>query len=220
MPAHLTGKAPGTWPCPPFGHRLHVWDLKFSLYLYMSLFFLLFAPVGLFPLVCTFWVSLHDWHLLKGQGEFVSLANFTNILQEGFFWNSLGNTMNILLLSATPQLIGALFIATVLDQNLRAKTFWRMSMRVLLPYIVTPVAVGEILANMFGEDPGGPQRNLQTTVLYLWEMGFQRNNFGKASAIAWLLFLIIVIIGLVNLSILKRIASADTKKPRAQGKCK
>ena len=40
--------------------------------------------------------------------------------------------------------------------------------------------------------PGGPQRQYQTTVLYLWDMAFNRQNFGKASAIAWLLFLIIV----------------------------
>ena len=40
--------------------------------------------------------------------------------------------------------------------------------------------------------PGGPQRQYQTTVLYLWDMAFNRSNFGKASAIAWLLFLIIV----------------------------
>lgn len=324
--------APPTGAVFPFRHRLSAWDQKFSPYLYISPFFLLFALVGLFPLLYTFWVSLHDWHLLKGQGEFVGLANFTNVLQDRFFWNSLGNTMSIFLLSAIPQLIGALFIAAVLDQNLRAKTFWRMS--VLLPYVVTPVAVAVIFTNMFGEDPGlinnllgnfgiepikwrtdtlpshiaiatmvnwrwtgynalillaamqavprdiyesaaldgagafrrffsitlpsirptmifviitstigglqifaeprlfdptdpgGPQRNFQTTVLYLWEMGFQRNNFGKASAIAWLLFLIIVIIGLINFSLSRKIASADTKKPgnraqrRAEGKRK
>ncbi|GAA3403382.1 carbohydrate ABC transporter permease [Pseudarthrobacter polychromogenes] len=306
-------------PKPTFKQRLNVFDVKASPYLYIAPFFILFALVGLFPLVYTFVVSLFDWHLLKGQGDFVGLQNFTEVLQDRFFWNSLFNTVSIFLLSAIPQLAVALFLAAVLDQNLRAKTFWRMS--VLLPYIVTPVAVAMIFTNMFGEqyglinnvlgnfgldpvmwksetlpshiaiatmvnwrwtgynalillaamqavprdlyesaaldgagalrrffsitlpsirptmvfvvitstigglqifteprlfDPataGGSQRQFQTTVLYLWEMAFQRQNFGKASTIAWLLFLIIVLFGVINYLISRRIATADAAKP-------
>lgn len=309
---------------PTFRQRLRVWDVKASPYLYISPFFLVFAVVGLFPLLYTFFVSLHDWHLLKGQGDFVGLANFTDVLGDRFFWNSMGNTFSIFLLSAIPQLAVALFLAAVLDQNLRARTFWRMS--VLLPYVVTPVAVALIFTNMFSEqyglinnllsnlgiepilwktdtlpshiaiatmvnwrwtgynalillaamqavprdiyesaaidgagafrrffsitlpsirptmifvvitstigglqifaeprlfDPvvaGGAQRQFQTTVLYLWEMAFQRQNFGKASAVAWLLFLIIVLVGVINFLISKKIATADTKPRRPRSK--
>ena len=74
------------------------------------------------------------------------------MLQDRFFWNSLFNTVSIFLLSAIPQLVVAAIIAAVLDQNLRAKTFWRMS--ILLPYVVTPVAVAMIFTNMFGEQYG------------------------------------------------------------------
>jgi cellobiose transport system permease protein len=306
-------------PKPTWKQRLSVFDVKASPYLYVAPFFILFALVGLFPLVYTFVVSLFDWHLLKGQGDFVGLQNFVEVLQDRFFWNSLFNTVSIFLLSAIPQLAVALFLAAMLDQNLRARTFWRMS--VLLPYIVTPVAVAMIFTNMFGEqyglinnvlgnfgldpvmwksetlpshiaiatmvnwrwtgynalillaamqavprdlyesaaldgagavrrffsitlpsirptmvfvvitstigglqifteprlfDPataGGSQRQFQTTVLYLWEMAFQRQNFGKASTIAWLLFLIIVLFGVINYLISRRIATADAAKP-------
>jgi cellobiose transport system permease protein len=306
-------------PKPTWKQRLSVFDVKASPYLYIAPFFILFALVGLFPLVYTFVVSLFDWHLLKGQGDFVGLQNFAEVLQDRFFWNSLFNTVSIFLLSAIPQLAVALFLAAMLDQNLRARTFWRMS--VLLPYVVTPVAVAMIFTNMFGEqyglinnvlgnfgldpvmwksdtlpshiaiatmvnwrwtgynalillaamqavprdlyesaaldgagavrrffsitlpsirptmvfvvitstigglqifteprlfDPataGGSQRQFQTTVLYLWEMAFQRQNFGKASTIAWLLFLIIVLFGVINYLISRRIATADAAKP-------
>lgn len=298
---------------PTFRQRLNVLDVKASPYLYIAPFFILFAVVGLFPLGYTFFVSLFDWHLLKGQGEFVGLQNFKEVLQDRFFWNSLFNTMSIFLLSTIPQIAVALLIAAVLDQNLRAKTFWRMS--ILLPYIVTPVAVALIFANMFGEqyglinnileslgidrimwmdetlpshiaiatmvnwrwtgynalillaamqavprdiyessaidgagpfrrffsitlpsirptmifvvitatigglqiftepklyDPrtaGGTGKQFQTTVLYLWEMAFQRSNFGKAATIAWLLFLIIILFGLLNYLISRKIAT-------------
>ena len=39
--------------------RLSMADLKLSPYLYISPFFILFAIVGLFPLIYTFWVSMH-----------------------------------------------------------------------------------------------------------------------------------------------------------------
>jgi len=279
----------------------------------------LFAIVGLFPLVYTFVVSLNDWNLLSGPGQWVGFGNFVKEFHDELFWNSLFNTISIFLLSSIPQLIAATFIAAVLDQNLRTKTFWRMS--VLIPYVVTPVAVALIFSNMFspdgglvnhilaliGMDPiawkldtlpshlaiasmvnfrwtgynalillaamqavprdlyesaeldgagstrrffsitlpsirptmifviltatigglqifteprlydaasvtgGGAHRQFQTTVLYLWEMAFQRQNFGRAAAIAWILFLIIVMFGLVNFLISRRIASADSR---------
>ncbi|GAA1353189.1 sugar ABC transporter permease [Arthrobacter koreensis] len=312
--------APPVTARPTFRQRLSKWDMKASPYLYISPFFILFGLTGLFPLVYTFWVSLHDWHLLKGQGDFVGLSNFSNVLADGYFWNSMFNTFSIFLLSAIPQLVIAVLLAAVLDQNLRAKTFWRMS--VLVPYVVTPVAVALIFSNMFNQenglinnmlenagiggvrwqdgsfashvaiatmvnwrwtgynalillaamqavprdlyesaaldgagavrrffsitlpsirptmifviitatigglqifaeprlfDPvnaGGTQKQFQTTVLFLWELAFQRQNFGKASAVAWLLFLIIVLVGVVNFLISKKIATSDTRRPR------
>ena len=65
---------------------------------------------------------------------------------------ALRNTFSIFLLSSVPQLILALFIAAMLDRNIRAKTFWRMS--VLLPFVMAPVAVALIFSNMFGDNHG------------------------------------------------------------------
>ncbi|WP_245570900.1 carbohydrate ABC transporter permease [Glaciibacter superstes] len=300
-----------------FRQRLSRLDVKASPYLYIAPFFVLFALIGLFPLIYTFIVSLFDWHLLKGQGDFVGPGNFIAVLGDRFFWNSLFNTFSIFILSSVPQLVAAVAIAAILDQNIRGKTFWRMS--ILLPYIVTPVAVSLIFTNMFNEqyglinnilgaigldpvmwktetlpshiaiatmvnwrwtgynalillaamqavprdihesaaldgagairrfftmtipsirptmifviitatigglqifteprlfDPvtaGGSARQFQTTVLYLWEMAFFRQDFGEASAIAWLLFLIIVAIAIVNFFISNRIASAEAR---------
>ncbi|GAA1839174.1 carbohydrate ABC transporter permease [Agromyces salentinus] len=304
---------------PEFRRKLSRFDVKYSPYFYVAPFFVLFGLVGLFPLVYTFVVSLNDWNLLTGPGEWVGLENFTTELSSPLFWNSLFNTFSIFLLSAVPQLIAAVIIAAVLDQNLRAKTFWRLS--VILPYIVTPVAVTLIFSNIFGEKyglvnnmldvigldpvmwktetlpshiaiatmvnwrwtgynalillaamqavprdvhesaaldgagaarrffsitipsirptlifviitatigglqiftepklfnatssiPGGPQRQYQTTVLYLWDLAFNRQEFGRASAVAWILFLIIVAFGLLNFWLSRRIASSEAR---------
>lgn len=304
--------------------RLSRADVRYSPYAYVAPFFILFALVGMFPLVYTFVVALNDWNLLTGPGEWVGLANFQRELTDPLFWNSLFNTFSIFLLSAIPQLIAAVAIAAVLDQNLRAKTFWRLS--VIVPYVVTPVAVTLIFSNVFGEKyglvnnvlqyigmdpvmwktetlpshlaiaamvnwrwtgynalillaamqavprelyesaaidgagavrrffsitipsirptmifviitatigglqiftepklfnaassvPGGPQRQYQTTVLYLWDLAFNRQQFGRAAAVAWILFLLIVLIGLINFQISRRIASASAPRAKAR----
>ena len=301
-----------------FSQQVSKWDVKLSPYLYISPFFLLFALTGLFPLLYTGWVSLHNWNLIGGQGKFIGFENFGFVLGQPYFWNAVGNTLSIFLLSSVPQVVLALLIAAVLDANLRAKTFWRMG--VLVPFVVAPVAVGLIFNNLFadqfglvneflgllGLDPvrwhsdqlashfaiatmvnfrwigynaliflaamqaiprdvfeaatidgagrvrqflsvtvpmlrptvifvaitstigglqifdeprvfdqsglGGADRQWQTLTMYIWELGWGQRNFGRASAVAWLLFLMIVLIALVNFLLTRRIANQGGRK--------
>lgn len=293
--------------------RLSRLDTTGSPYLYIAPFFILFFVTGLFPLVYTGWVALHDWDQIMGQGPFVGLQNFADVLAGRSFWNALTNTVSIFLLSSVPQVLAALAIAGLLDHKLRAATFWRMG--VLLPYVVAPVAVALIFSNLFadrfglintllgtvGLDPvgwhsdrfashvaiasmvnfrwtgynalillaamqaiprdlyeaaaidgagglrrfvsitipmlrptmifviitstigglqifdeakmydqfgrGGSDGQWQTLTLYLYELGWNRADFGRASAVAVLLFVLIVLIGLVNFAVSRRIAS-------------
>jgi len=313
--------APGTQaPREPrriaFRQRAGRWDVKLSPYLYVSPFFILFAITGLFPLAYTAYVSVHDWHLIGGQGDFVGMANFVDIVQQPRFLTALRNTFSIFLLSSVPQVLGAIVIAAVLDANLRAKTFWRMG--VLLPYVVAPVAVSLIFSKLFADQSGlinsllgtvgidgirwhadvlsshvaiasmvnfrwtgynaliflaamqavprdlyeaavidgatrvrqflsitvpmlrptiifivitatigglqifdeprmfdqlgqgGSDRQWMTVTMYLYELGWgAQKSFGRAAAVAWILFLIIVVIGLVNFAITRRISSSS-----------
>src|SRR5436190_9430919 len=143
-----------------FGLRANLgrWDVKYSPYVFISPFFILFGLVGLFPLLYTSWVSVHAWDLLGGQGRWTGFDNFAFVLQQRQFWVALRNTLSIFLVSAIPQLIAATAIAAALDTNLRNKTFWRMS--VLLPFVVMPVAVTLIFGSMFGERYGLVNRTL------------------------------------------------------------
>jgi len=135
-----------------FGQRLSKWDVKLSPYLYISPFFIAFAITGLFPLLYTAYVSMHNWHLIGGEGDFVGFDNFAFELTNDKFWVAVRNTLSIFVISAVPQIILAITIAAVLDTNIRAKTFWRMG--VLLPFIVTPVAVAIIFSLLFANDTG------------------------------------------------------------------
>ena len=142
-----------------FGQRRSAWDLKFSPYLYISPFFILFAITGLFPIAYTAVISFMDWDLVRNSGHFIGFDQYAWVLSQPKFWVALRNTFSIFLLSSVPQLILAIFIAAMLDQNIRAKTFWRMS--VLIPYVMAPVAVALIFSNMFGDQYGVVNTTLQ-----------------------------------------------------------
>jgi cellobiose transport system permease protein len=135
-----------------FRHKINRWDVKLSPYLYISPFFILFGITGLFPLLYTAFVSLHKWSIIGGQGDFVGFDNFAFVLSHPEFWVALRNTLSIFLISSVPQIILALIIAAVLDSHLRATTFWRMG--VLLPYVVTPVAIAIVFSLMFSDQTG------------------------------------------------------------------
>lgn len=135
-----------------FGHKLSRWDLKLSPYLYISPFFILFAVTGLFPIAYTAVISFMDWDLVRNSGTFIGFDQYIYVLTQPKFWIALRNTFSIFLLSSVPQLILAVFIATMLDQNIRSKTFWRMG--VLVPYVMAPVAVALIFSNLFGDKYG------------------------------------------------------------------
>jgi cellobiose transport system permease protein len=127
-------------------------DVKGSPYLYVAPFFLLFAAFGLFPLVYTAWVSLHNWSLLSDNPTWIGLANYTHLFADSYFWNALRNTAQIWVMSTVPQLLLALLLAHVLNQRLRAPTFWRLA--ALLPNITSVAAVALIFAQIFGRDYG------------------------------------------------------------------
>lgn len=139
-------------PPPTWRQRLHHWDVKLSPYLYISPFFLLFLVIGMFPLAYTAYVSLYDWSLLSGKGDFVGLENYREVLDNPYFVKSVVNTVSIFLLSSGPQIVIAVVLAGLLDTQLRGKTFWRMS--VLLPFVVAPTAVAIIFGSMYGDRYG------------------------------------------------------------------
>lgn len=319
---------PSTTPDSPkrsaWRSGLTVLDQRLSPYLFISPFFLLFLVTGLFPIAYTAWVSLHDWDLILGQGEFIGVQNYTDVLESPNFGKALRNTFSIFLLSSVPQVIIAIVIAYALDTNLRARTFWRMG--VLLPYVVAPVAVSLIFAKIFADQSGlinalltstglpavgwhtdvlsshvaiatmvnfrwtgynaliflaamqaiprdmyeaaiidgagrarrffsvtvpllrptilfvvitstigglqifdeprmfdvagqgGASRQWMTMTMYLYELGWgPQVSFGKASAVAWLLFMIIVAVGVLNFILTRRIASTGSA-PRSTRK--
>lgn len=176
----------GVAPAPPrkprltFRQRLSVADVKWSPYLYIAPFFVVFGVVGLFPLLWTGYLSLFDRELLDAEGTFIGLGNYTELLRDSQFWNALVNTISIFVLSTGPQIVVAVGVAALLNTRLRMPTGWRVG--VLLPYVVSLVAVGLIFSNLFGTQYGMINNLLE--LVGLDRIDWQSNRFASHLAIA------------------------------------
>ncbi|RST06718.1 sugar ABC transporter permease [Streptomyces sp. WAC05374] len=126
---------------------------RWSPYAYIAPFFVLFAAFGLFPLLYTGWASLHRVELTAPTDmEWVGLRNFSRLLRDEFFWNALGNTVTIGVLSTVPQLLMALGIAHLLHHRLRGSTFFRVV--ALTPYATSVAAATLVFVLLYGRDYG------------------------------------------------------------------
>ncbi|WP_018656768.1 carbohydrate ABC transporter permease [Actinomadura flavalba] len=150
-PARTDRRARPAAKAPPRS-RLARFELKFSPYLFISPFFLVFLVFGGFPLVYTLWVSLHDWGLLSGNRDFVGLDNFAYLAGDGDFWRAVVNTVGIFLLATIPQLLLALGVAAALDRRMKASTLFRVGM--VAPLVTSTAAVAIVFTQIFDRDFG------------------------------------------------------------------
>ncbi|MET7741043.1 sugar ABC transporter permease [Streptomyces sp. NPDC005385] len=147
--ARTLATAPGRPPRPGVRFRRAGRLIPYS---FIAPFFVVFGLFGLYPLLYTFWVSLHRWDRLTGDGGFTGLTNFRDLFADPDFYTATFNTFSIFLLSTVPQLILALAVAWLLDRRLRARTTWRAL--VLVPQYVSVVAVALVFSQLFGRDFG------------------------------------------------------------------
>ncbi|MEU6404320.1 sugar ABC transporter permease [Streptomyces sp. NPDC046985] len=141
--------APGTPPSPGIRPRRAG---RLIPYTFIAPFFLVFGIFGLYPLLYTFWVSLHHWDRLTGDAGFAGLDNFRDLFADPDFYTAAFNTFSIFLLSTVPQLVLALAVAWLLDRRLRARTAWRAL--ILVPQYVSVAAVALVFSQLFGRDFG------------------------------------------------------------------
>lgn len=122
----------------------------------------------------------------------------------------------IIYLSALQSISKDLYEAATIDGAKKIHQFFYITIPMIRPMIIFTVIIStiggmQIFAEplMFSGLSGGSQNQGLTLTLYLYGEAFSRSSFGYASAIAWMLFLIIVVFSLVNILITRRIKSAE-----------
>jgi ABC-type sugar transport system permease subunit len=111
-------------------------------------YFLLYFAFSLFPVLFTFVISLTDWNGF-GEIKFIGISNYVRLFfQDPTFYQSLYNTVFVMVFSIPIQLALGLMVAVVLKDYFR-RTRNSFQLINFLPYITTPVAVGILFQILF-----------------------------------------------------------------------
>ncbi|WP_031040796.1 carbohydrate ABC transporter permease [Streptomyces sp. NRRL F-5650] len=131
-------------------------------------------------------------------------------------WTGYNALIYLAAMQAIPQ---DLYESAALDGASRWRQFIHVTLPSLRPTILFTVVVSTIGASqVFGEPllfdankgaSGGSQHQFQTLGLYLYEQGWVNQHLGRASAIAWAMFLILIVIGILNAVISRRLRASS-----------
>ncbi|MCT9142578.1 carbohydrate ABC transporter permease [Streptomyces violarus] len=131
-------------------------------------------------------------------------------------WTGYNTLIYLAAMQAIPQ---DLYESAALDGANRWQQFIHVTLPALRPTILFTCVVSTIGASqVFGEPllfdsnkgtSGGAEHQFQTLGLYLYEQGWVAQHLGRASAIAWTMFFILIVIGIVNYVISRRLRASS-----------
>ena len=128
---------------------------KLAPYAFIAPFFILFGVFGLFPLLFSVWLSLHQWDAAQGLAamQWVGLENYRYALTDPWFRQSLGNTLWFAVASGVPQHLVALPLAFLIHMTLRRSRNFVVG-AYFVPYVTSSVAIALIFTTLFSKDFG------------------------------------------------------------------
>jgi multiple sugar transport system permease protein len=122
-------------------------------------------------------------------------------------WRHMGYTA--LLVFAGLQMIPSyVYEAAEVDGSSELQTFWRITLPLLRPVlvmvlVVTMIGSFQVFDTIAVTTQGGPINATRVIYFYIYERAFTRFDFGYASAMAMVLFVILAIVSLLQLRLLR-----------------
>ncbi|HSU34329.1 MAG TPA: sugar ABC transporter permease [Propionibacteriaceae bacterium] len=157
-----------------------------------AIFALILAPNGLVDSLMQTWFGVQAPNFL-GSKNWAMPAVVLLSLWQGFGYN-------MLVFSAALDAVPASLVeAAAIDGAGARDRFFRIVLPLITPamffaVVLTLISAFQVFAQAYVLTGGGPGNTTTTLVLYLYEQGFRFYKLGFASAIAWVLFLIILLI--------------------------
>ena len=143
-------------------HRVLRWGYIFALPGLLA--YILFTA---YPLITTFWQSLHFIRGASNPWQFVGLQNYGDILNDDIFWRSLVVTLKYVLMTVPTGIVIAFFVSSTLQSLVKLQGFFRSLF--FIPSVAGIVVIGIIfgwiyepyngMLNMFFEAIGLPRLN-------------------------------------------------------------
>lgn len=155
------------------------------------------------------------WHS-NAFASHIAIAFMVNFRWTGY------NTL--ILLAAMQAIPGEYYEAATVDGAGRIRQFFSITVPGLKPTLIFVIITSTIGGLQIFDEPrmydqfgtGGANSQWLTISLYLYNIGWGEWNFGRAAALAWILFLIILAIGVINLFVTRSVVR-DTGSGRPRG---
>jgi multiple sugar transport system permease protein len=138
---------------PTFG-LAHVWrSVRESNpvgYLFTLPYVLFFAVFTAYPLGFAFYLTVHDWNIVRDVRPFVGTRNFERLFSDELFWKALMNTGVFLAVHIPAQIVIALLLSVILNQPLRARGFFRVAF--FLPFVTSGAIISLVWLRLYADD--------------------------------------------------------------------
>ena len=142
-----------------------------------------------------------DWHADKWS-SWIAISTMVN-------WRWIG--YNALIYLAAMQVVPRdLYEAAAIDGASKARQFWSVTVPMIRPAVLFTVIVSTIGGMQLFTEPlifgqggfaisGGSLRQFQTLSMYMFEKAFRDFDYGYGSAVAWMIFVLIMLLTVINL---------------------
>jgi cellobiose transport system permease protein len=152
-----------------------------------------------------------QWHK-EVLPSHVAIATMVN-----FRWTGYNALIFLAAMQAIPR---DYYEAALIDGAGRIRTFFSITIPQLRATIIFVVITSTIGGLQIFDEPrmydqygtGGADSQWLTITLYLYDIGWGQWNFGRAAALAWILFLIILAIGVINLLVTRRVVRDEGRR--------
>jgi multiple sugar transport system permease protein len=114
---------------------------NWSAYLFLTPGLIHFAVFTLFAVGFAFYISFHEWNIIKPDKPFVALENYQRLFQDPRFLRSVINTLTFMV-GVPLNLTVGLFVALLLNTKVRGQAIFRTMF--YIP-VVTPLVVSSII---------------------------------------------------------------------------
>ena len=127
------------------------YNKKWLPYLLVSPYLIFVIIFVVFPVLFCFFLTFNKWNIISPM-KFIGIDNYSRLFHDRLFWKAIGNTVKFLLLHIPLQLIVSLLLAYLLNQKIKAASFFRASF--FMPVIVSGVVVTILWQQLLGFDFG------------------------------------------------------------------
>jgi len=120
-------------------------------YFYLLPALVIIIVFRLVPIVLSFVVSFYEWSI-NGAGDFIGFANYQKLLTDPEFWQSMLNTLYLVIFVVPLSLILSLVFANFLNGITRLRAFFRTVY--YIPTVTSMVAVSIVWKIIFNQQTG------------------------------------------------------------------